>query len=270
MTPLVNDVDFQLYVGDALQVLRTLPDESVHCVVTSPPYLDARDEIPGFTEWTPLFRELRRVCLGPMLVNVGRRFAGGVEWLWWLEVIEGAGYAGLPLLDTLVWVKPNANPIHGKVFADRHEYVFIFGPRDVSLNTDAVRVPYAPSSVPRLRRGWTNHTGVKNDTGRKHGRRESEPHPLGGRGPSYVEVYTGGEKGNPHPTPMPVPLAEYLVRLGSWPDQTVLDPFSGSGNTAIAARKLGRKSIGIELSESYARLAANRLAQQSLLAEGAA
>jgi site-specific DNA-methyltransferase (adenine-specific) len=263
--PYVSDPDFTLYAGEALEVLRDLPDAIADCVVTSPPYLDARDDVPAFADWPSLFFELQRVCTGPMLFNVGRRWVDGAEWLWWLKVVEAAAYSGVRLLDTLVWIKPNANPIHGRVFANRHEYVLILGRRDARLNADAVRVPYAESSVPRLRRGWLNHTGVKNDVGRKRGRRQSEPHPLGGRGPSYVVAHTGGEKGNPHPTPMPLALAEHLVSLASWPGQTVLDPFFGSGTTGLAARRLERKTLGIEISADHCALAARRSQQQPLL-----
>jgi DNA modification methylase len=55
-------------------------------------------------------------------------------------------------------------------------------------------------------------------------------------------------------------------------DGTVIDPFMGSGTTALVARRLGRKSVGIELNPEYAEMCARRLGQQSLLAleEGAA
>lgn len=60
--PLVDDRDFRLYRGDALEVLANLPDEHADAVVTSPPYLDARPEYPSPTldEFEGIFRELRR------------------------------------------------------------------------------------------------------------------------------------------------------------------------------------------------------------------
>jgi DNA modification methylase len=269
MTPYVNDPDFQLYVGDALEVLRGLPDESVDAVVTSPPYLDARPEYPspslhGFED---IFRELSRVVTGPALFNVGRLWQDGTERLWWVDLIRSAERAGWSLLDTLVWCKPNANPIHGAVLAASHEYVLILGEPRALLNVDAIRTPYSDESKARMARTWINGRGVKGDLrGHQTGR---EIHPLGARPRSYVTFSVGKEKGNPHPAPMPLELAQHLVALGSWPTETVLDPFAGSGTTCLAARQLGRRAIGIELSQEYAKLAAKRLSQLSLLAEAA-
>lgn len=264
----VEDADLSIYVGDAREVLAALPDDAAAACVTSPPYLDARPEYPSPTlsEFEAIFREMRRVVSGPALVNVGRIFRNGCEVRWHEPLLAAAERAGWSHLDTITWVKPNANPIHGNVLADRHEYVFVLGDPGTTLNVDAVRVAYAESSVARLRRGWTNHVGVKNDDSRRRGRRVSEPHPLGGRAPSYIVVDTGREKGNPHPAPMPLNLALDMVALASWPGGTVLDPFAGSGTTALAARRLDRRSVLIELDADYARLAAERLQQLSLLA----
>ena len=63
-----------------------------------------------------------------------------------------------------------------------------------------------------------------------------------------------------HPNEKPVALMERLMEAVTAPGETVLDPFAGSGSTLVAARNLGRKSIGIELMPEYADLAVRRLA----------
>lgn len=64
---------------------------------------------------------------------------------------------------------------------------------------------------------------------------------------------------NAHPTVKPLQLMSYLVTLGSRPDDVVLDPFLGSGSTAIAAKLLGRRYIGIERESEYVEIALARL-----------
>lgn len=84
-------------------------------------------------------------------------------------------------------------------------------------------------------------------------------------------VWTIPTQGYPeaHFATWPEKLVERIILAGCPEGGTVLDPFMGSGTTALVARKHGRKSVGIELNAEYARLAARRLGQQSLLAEGA-
>jgi DNA modification methylase len=268
VTPYVNDPDFTLLCCDALEGLRTLPDQSIDACVTSPPYLDARPEYPSPTlhEFEDIFRELGRVVSGPALINAGRIFRDGCEVRWQEKLLLAAERAGWAHLDTRIWVKPNANPIRGQVFADSHEYVYVLGRPGALLNVDAARTPYAMSSVARLNRGWTNHIGVKNVHSERT-RSEAELNELGARPRSFVVFSTGTDKGNPHPAPMPLEFAESMVALTSWPGETVIDPFAGSGTTCLAARRLGRRSIGIELNQQYAELAARRLQQLSLLAD---
>lgn len=270
MTPWLDDGDVKLYHGDCLEVLRGLPSGSVDACVTSPPYADARADVPAVPdyEWPSIFHELARVCVGGMLWNVGRIWRDGIERLWWLDLIQAASYSGWQHWDTAVWVKPNANPIHGRVLANSHEYVLVFGCDGARFNEDALRTEYAESSVPRLRRKWINGRGVKGDINKtQDGRRVNE---LGARARSFMVAHVGREKGNQHPTPMAQEIADDLVVLASWPGQTILDPFAGSGTTALAARKLGRSSVLIERDETYCEIAAKRLQQLSLLTEGAA
>lgn len=82
---------------------------------------------------------------------------------------------------------------------------------------------------------------------------------TGKRDPSIVreQMLTSANKSRPnHPTPKPIPLMEKLI---SKTEGVIADPFAGSGATLIAARNLGRKSIGFEISEDYCKVIVNQL-----------
>jgi site-specific DNA-methyltransferase (adenine-specific) len=64
-----------------------------------------------------------------------------------------------------------------------------------------------------------------------------------------------------HPAPFPLALAERVVKLYSYKNDVVLDPFMGSGTTCLAAKKLGRHYVGLDISDEYCRLAQKRLKQ---------
>lgn len=272
--PFAASDDVQLYVGNALDVLPELVAGSVAGCVTSPPYLDARPEYPSPTldEFGTIFRELRRVVAGPLLLNLGRVFRARREVRWHDSMLDAAEASGWDLLDTKVWVKPNANPIHGEVFADSHEYIFVLGRAGDTLNIDDVRRPHAASTRARFGRNWTNHRGVKGFPESKARKKtRGEPNPLGALPRSYIECNVGTDKGNPHPAPMARGIASDLVRLacpvGGW----ILDPFAGSCNVGVEAIASGRRFIGIDLEHKWFEhpVGGARLRQGSLLLEAA-
>jgi site-specific DNA-methyltransferase (adenine-specific) len=69
---------------------------------------------------------------------------------------------------------------------------------------------------------------------------------------------------NGHPCPKPEGWMRWLVNLATLSTDTVIDPFAGSGTTLVAAKRMGRKAIGIELNERYCEIAATRLQQEAL------
>lgn len=91
-----------------------------------------------------------------------------------------------------------------------------------------------------------------------------------GGGRQAVWTYGTAKVNRPnHPCPKPEPLMIHLVTDFTDAGETILDPFMGSGTTLVAAKRLGRKAIGIEREEKYCEVAARRLAQEALPLEGA-
>lgn len=115
---------------------------------------------------------------------------------------------------------------------------------------------YCPAGVGRNPWGYTNFMPVffyGHDPQLQHGAKHT--------------VLRSGETApvNGHPCPKPEGWMRWLVNLVSLPADTVLDPFMGSGTTLVAAKRLGRRAIGIEREEKYCEIAAKRLAQGALV-----
>lgn len=88
----------------------------------------------------------------------------------------------------------------------------------------------------------------------------------GGGRRSVLRYPVNGLRGHkPHPSTKPEPLMCELIRLFTDPGELILDPFMGSGSTLAAAKRMARRSIGIEIQEKYCEVAVERLRQESLL-----
>ncbi|MBN0039361.1 site-specific DNA-methyltransferase [Cellulosimicrobium cellulans] len=200
--------------------------------------------------------------------GIGEKNLFGIPW----RVAFGLQDDGWTLRNDIIWAKPNAMPesVTDRL-ANRHEHVFLLtkSPR-YAFDLDAVREPHADVSVRRA-------APHRADPGRAH--REGKPyadgnaqtlrldqmnHP-GGRNPGDVWVIPTQPFPGAHFAAMPLALAERCLLAGSRPGGTVLDPFSGSGTTGLAATRHGRRYVGIDLNEDYLRLSIEtRLAQPGL------
>lgn len=317
MTIYYQDDHVTLHHGDCLDVLASLPDESVDCIVTSPPYFGLRDYgVDGQigAEASPsefvaalvaVFREARRVLAddGTLWLNLGDSYATGsssngdvpaknllgIPW----RVAFALQDDGWILRNDIIWHKPNAMPesVTDRL-SNRHEHLFLFSKKPrYWFDLDPIREPLAPTSLVRLSQDVQSQAGSRRANG---GTRTERPMkavgniPPGHRGPKNGgpdadKFAAGGEGGrNPgdvwtiatqpfseaHFATMPPALAERCIQAGCKPGGTVLDPFSGSGTTGLAAARHGRRYVGIDLNRDYLDLSLRtRLAQPSLTTE---
>lgn len=284
-----NWVD-QILCGDATAVLRQLPDNAIHCIVTSPPYYQQRDystELQMGNENTPeaYIAHLRQVlaeCLrvlkpdGTLWLNLGDKYQDGrllgMPWRVALAVQED----GWILRSDIIWHKPNAMPssVKNRPTTD-HEYIFLLAKSaDYYYDIDAIREPHVTFSPQSRMKGGRNHFGKVNgtpeqgknggDSNLHDGRWDQAFHPKGRNRRTVWEIPLSKFR-EAHFAVFPEKLVELCVLAGCPEGGSVLDPFIGSGTTAVVAQKLGRHYVGIDSNPDYCKLANDRLRQPALL-----
>lgn len=169
---------------------------------------------------------------------------------------------GWTLRNSIIWHKPNAMPesVTDRL-STRHENVFMFSKgRRYWFDLDPIREPHVSDP---LREGANALRGQK--AMRAVGP-NSGSYSEGGRNPGDVWTLATQPFPGAHFATFPVALPERCILAGCKPGGTVLDPFSGSGTTGLAAAKHGRRYIGIDLNPDYLELSLRtRLAQGALL-----
>lgn len=277
-----------LHLGDALDVARALPAGSADCIVTSPPYFGLRDygaEGQYGAEASPaeyvetmrtLFAELRRVLAddGTLWLNLGDSYTKGKNLLgipW--RVAFALQDDGWTLRQEVIWAKRNCLPDPAPDRPARaHEHVFLFTKRSrYWYDADAIREDSDPDQQAhneRYAREYEGHTARAAKTGQPGNVNNVGIHSRpgkGGRPARSVWSISAQPFAEAHFAVMPPELAERCVKAGCKPGGTVLDPFSGSGTTGMAAAKHGRKYVGIDLNADYLDLSLRtRLLEPSL------
>jgi DNA modification methylase len=265
----------KIHQGDSWELVKQLDDESIDCIITSPPYYNLRNyQVEGQAgsendsqEWIDKMIQLCQLLkpklkkTGTMFWNIGESYDNkqllGLPWQfalamkknWWLR-------------NAIIWIKPNAMPTSAiDRFKNSYEYIFLFAKSTkYFFDIDSVREPHIwaeRDKRSKLRR--VEHKCKKDFSEQQYSIGGVGYHPLGKNPGNVWQINTQPHKFL-HFAVFPEELAERCILSGCPENGVVLDPFMGSGTTAIVARALKRQYIGFELNPEYIEIANKRLA----------
>jgi len=256
-------MSYELHHGDCIEVMRTLPTESVDAIVTSPPYAEQRKSTYGgipeadYPAWTVSWMaEAKRLLKpdGSAIINISPHVSGGQISDYVLRTRLALRAAGWCELDEIVWNKTNAMPTGSPKRPRRAwESLLWYG-----THGRAWADPKAgghPVLHPNIRMG----TSRADRLGWDHAKSGARSTPEIARVSNVLSMAKASKSGPDHPAPFPWQLAEWCGKLVCPPGGTILDPFSGSASTGIAAIRNGWDYIGIDAVAEYVEMSRERL-----------
>ena len=269
-----------LLTGDSLQRLGELPNSTFNLVITSPPYADQRAHTYGgvkvdeYVEWfLPVAKQLKRVLKddGTFILNIKERAVDGERHTYVLELIMALRAQGWLWTEEFIWHKKNSSP--GKWpnrFRDGWERLLQFNKqKNFAMYQDAVMVPMGDWSKDRLTypSALTNKRhNSKVDSG--FGKNLSNWLQRDMAYPDNVLHLATESSNKQHSAVYPESIPSWFIKLFTKENDWVLDPFVGSGTTSVAAKKLGRNSVGIDIISEYIEKAEIRLAGVTGMSSG--
>jgi site-specific DNA-methyltransferase (adenine-specific) len=247
----------RIYVGDSIRWLASLESESVDLIVADPPYNINK------AEWDTFASQQAYVNWSLQWIAEAARILKPNGTLYICGFSEILADIKLPALQFfagcrwLVWHYKNKANLRAD-WGRSHESVLHFRKsREFTFNVDDVRIPYGNHTVkyPERPQAETSQYGK----GKGH---IWQPHPRGAKPRDVIEIPTtcnGMHETTPHPTQKPEELFRKLVLASSNEGDLVLDPFLGSGTTAVVAEQLKRKWLGCDRSLEYCHWAVERI-----------
>ena len=256
----------KIICGDAVEELKKLPDNSVDLIVTSPPYDNVR-KYNGFSydlhaTGKEIFRVLKNGGIAAMIIqdqtkNFGKTLTS------FRAIIDWCDNTGFKLFETVIYKKHGAEGAWWtKRFRVDHEYIPIFlkGDRPQYFNKEPLKIP--------SKHGGKTMTGcaTRLTNGKTLTSKKVTINPLKCRGTiwDYVTCGDGSRLKHQHPATFPNKIPYDLIQCFCPSEGVVIDPFVGSGTTALAAIDLERNYIGIDISREYCDLTKKRIKEEGI------
>lgn len=257
------EITTEIYLGDSKEQLKLLPDNSVDLIVTSPPYADQRKSTYGgihpdkYVEWfLPISEQLLRVLkpTGTFILNIKEKVVEGERSTYVMELIIAMRKQGWFWTEEFIWHKKNSYP--GKWpnrFRDSWERLLQFNKaKHFNMYQEEVMIPMGDWAKTRLKKlSDTDKIRDNSKVGSGFGKNISNWVDRDKAYPTNV-LHLATECNNKnHSAAFPQELPEWFIKLFTKENDTVLDPFMGSGTTLSVANRMKRNSIGIEIVPEY-------------------
>ena len=250
----INDI----YNMDCLDGMKMIKDNSIDLIVTSPPYIDMRDynhkegtiKPSDYIEWLrPKVKEMLRILSpqGSFVLNLNDKPQNKIRNPWIFYTITMIIDEGFLLYDTVIWDKLKSFIMPDKSrMSDQFEYLFWFvKTRNYKISfPEEVKIPVSEATIKRRKtpchdKDMSNLPTVKI--------------------PSTILKISSVTKFKEHKASFPEELPKFFIYCCSKEEDTILDPFMGSGTTAVASKKINRNYIGFELNQEYCNIAKKRV-----------
>lgn len=230
--------------GDCLELLKTIPDGSVDMILTDPPYGTTACKWDSVIPFEPMWIELKRIIKpnGAIVLFGSEPFSSALrmsnikqykyDWVWDKKIPSGMCNAK---------IMPMKQSENISVFINGKNFYY----------------PIMEERPKPLRGGKIYGNSLSAGNG---GLKSIDAKVYTHKYPTTHLVFDKIRKGSLHPTQKPVALLEYLIKTYTNEGETVLDFTMGSGSTGVAAKNTNRKFIGIELDETYFKIAKERIA----------
>lgn len=255
----INSIIF----GDCGNVLKKFPENSVDLIVTSPPYADRRKKTYGgihpdkYAKWfLPKAEQFLKVLkpTGTFILNIKEKAVNGERHLYVIEIILGMREQGWYWTEEFIWHKKNCYP--GKWpnrFRDSWERCLQFNKKKkFNMYQDAVMVPVGDWAKTRLK-NLSDTDKIRDESKVNSGFGKNISNWVGRERvyPTNVLHFATECANRNHSAVFPYELPKWFIKLFTQEGDVVLDPFIGSGTSAIQAKKMNRKYIGIDNDQDY-------------------